>query len=90
MLPSLAPTGYKNGGDNERSFLVDKQAVDVGAVKGFYFFIFEPELVVVSNMKQGNGAEHGLCIRCLVGTKKMSTGLLQSTGVPCPAWLTRM
>ena len=60
MLPSLAPTGHKNGGDNERSFLVDKQAVDVGAVKGFYFFIFEPELVVVSNMKQGNGAEHGL------------------------------
>ena len=68
MLPSLAPTGYKNGGDNERSFLVDKQAVDVGAVKGFYFFIFEPELVVVSNTKQGNGAEHGLLHS--VGTKK--------------------
>tara|TARA_Y100001970_G_C13519300_1_gene502165 strand:- start:45 stop:305 length:261 start_codon:yes stop_codon:yes gene_type:complete len=70
MLPSLAPTGHKNGGDNERSFFVDKQAVDVGAVKGFYFFIFEPELVVVSNMKQGNGAEHGL-LHCLVGTKKL-------------------
>lgn len=72
MLPSLAPTRHKNSGDNERSFFVDKEAVDVRTVKRFYFFIFQPELVVVLNMKKWNGREkHGLLHSCLVGTKKI-------------------
>jgi hypothetical protein len=61
MMLLLAPTGYKYCCYNKRSLFVDKKAVDVGAVKGFYFFIFEPQLVVVLNMKKRNRAEHGMC-----------------------------
>lgn len=67
MMLLLAPTGYKYCCYNKRSLFVDKKAVDVGAVKGFYFFIFEPQLVVVLNMKKRNRAEHGMCVLTLVG-----------------------
>ena len=88
MLRLLAPTRHKNGGHNERSFLVDQDAVDVGAIKGFYFLIFQPELVVVSNVEKRNGAKHGLLhwLPCCWNEKKMSTGFLLKLGrVPCTA-----
>lgn len=60
MLPSLALSRHKNSGDNERSFFVDKEAVDVRTVKCFYSFVFQPELVIVFNMKKWNKKHGGI------------------------------
>jgi hypothetical protein len=83
MLRLLAPSRHKNGGHNERSFLVDQHTVDVGAIKGFYFLIFQPQLVVVLNVKKRNGAKHGLlhwlpC--CCWNKKKVVNGVSVEVG----------